>query len=161
MIKRTFYQESIISGTNVDMPELKSLLVNSPTVSTSYATTRKSSLTTRVTLNMRKCRRRSSDVGLLGQQNLSADCENDVISSSHINDVRHSICGSPLPLLARNNSIESCRVLDQISSEKHRRNASGLMVSNDQLQTSVSSVLTGIFNGKVRLLRLIEIISVE
>lgn len=133
------------------MPELKSLLVNSPTVSTAYATTRKSSLTTRVTLNMRKCRRRSSDVGLIGQQNPTSDFQNEVINSPHMNEVRHSICGSPLPLLTRNNSVEatSSHMMDQISGEKFKRSASGLIVSNDQLQTSVSSVLTGIFNGKV------------
>lgn len=133
------------------MPELKTLLVNSPTVSTAYATTRKSSLTTRVTLNMRKCRRRSSDVGMIGQQQPISDIQNDPVNSPHMNDVRHSICGSPLPMLTRHNSIEatSGRMLDQITAEKYTRNASGLMVSNDQLQTSVSSVLTGIFNGKV------------
>lgn len=149
LIKRTFYQESIISGTNVEMPELKTLLVNSPTVTAAYATTRKSSLTTRVTLNMRKCRRRSSDVGSMSQHKSTADFDfqHEMVNSPRMNDVRHSICGSPLPLLNRNNSVESSGgMLERINSEQCMNNA---MASNDQLQTSVSSVLTGFFNGKV------------
>lgn len=120
LIKRTFYQESIISGTNDRMPELNTLLVNSPN-STAYATTTKSSLTTRVTLNMRQCRRRSSDAGSIPQQLNELPYER--INSPLISDVRHSICGSPI--------------------------TSHQMSSNDTLHTSVSSVLTGIFNGKV------------
>lgn len=152
LIKRTFYQESVISGTNVEMPELKTLLVNSPNVTASYATTTKSSLTTRVTLNMRKCRRRSSDVGAFASQHQQTNFTTEAIDSSHLGDLRHSICGSPLPMLnqTQNAMVEttSGRKLEQISSERH---ASGIMLSNDQLQTSVrSSVLTGIFNRKVR-----------
>lgn len=131
------------------MPELKTLLVNSPTVTAAYATTRKSSLTTRVTLNMRKCRRRSSDVGSIGQHRSTADFDfqHEMVNSPRLNDVRHSICGSPLPLLNRHNSVEAAGgMLERINSEQCMNNA---MASNEQLQTSVSSVLTGFFNGKV------------
>lgn len=148
LIKRTFYQESIISGTNVDMPELKTLLVSPPNVTAAYATTHKSSLTTRVTLNMRKCRRRSSDVGSLGQNIPDNNFSNEAANSSRMVDIRHSICGSPLPFLNQENPVEptSGRRLEQISDERYRNHASGFMVSNDQLHTSI---LSGIFNGKV------------
>lgn len=132
------------------MPELKTMLVNSPNVTTSYATTRKSSMTTRVTLNMRKCRRRSSDVGSIGQHKLAGDLDfqRDIVNTSHMNDVRHSICGSPIATLTRNNSVGTTtgERLERITSEQCMNN---MMASNDQLQSSVSSVLTGIFNGKV------------
>lgn len=149
LIKQTFYQESIISGTNIDVPELKSLL-NTPTVT---SVTRKSSLTTRVTLNMRKCRRRSSDVGLMVQNQQFDDCTGNGSNSPHLTDARHSISGSPLAIISRNNSVETIagRKLEQISSDRNINQATGPMYSNDQLQTSVcSSVLTGIFNGRVR-----------
>ncbi|XP_055305760.1 uncharacterized protein LOC129570238 isoform X2 [Sitodiplosis mosellana] len=150
LIKRTFYQESIISGSNVEVPELQSLLANAPTVT---SVTRKSSLTTRVTLNMRKCRRRSSDVGLIAQNSQNGDRAGDIIGSSNMAEVRHSICGSPLPFLMRNNSVDTTaagRRLEQMTAEKlHMNQATGSRLSNDQLQSSVcSSVLTGIFNGK-------------
>lgn len=135
----------------MEMPELKTLLVNSPNVSATYATSTKSSLTTRVTLNMRKCRRRSSDVGSKIAQNYEAtDFINEEVASP-MSDVRHSICGSQLAIVNQNNAPEltSGRRLEQISSERFTNHASG-MLSNDQLQTSVSSVLTGIFNRKVR-----------
>lgn len=151
LIKRTFYQESIVSGTNMEMPELKTRLVNSPNVSATYATSTKSSLTTRVTLNMRKCRRRSSDVGSkIAQHHQVPDFTHEEIGSP-VSDVRHSICGSQLAIVNQNNAPEltSGRRLEQISSERFTNHASG-MLSNDQLQTSVSSVLTGIFNRKVR-----------
>lgn len=149
MIKRTFYQESIVSGTNVEVPELQSLLVNAPSVSATYATTKRSSFTTRVTLNMR--RRRSSDVGLIAPKQSGYDLNADSINSPQLTDVRHSICGSPLPLLGRTHStIEapSRRMIDQVPADNR---ASTLRLSNDQLHSSLcSSVLTGIFNGKVR-----------
>lgn len=152
LIKRTFYQESIISG-NMEIPELKTLLVNSPNVTASYATSTKSSLTTRVTLNMRKCRRRSSDVGTIAHHQQTTNFTNEAIQSSpQMADIRHSICGSPLPIINQNNAVNatSGRRLEQISSERCMNNASGMMLSNEQLHTSVSSVLTGIFNRKVR-----------
>lgn len=152
MIKRTFYQESIVSGTNVEVPELKTLLETSTNVTATYATTTKSSLTTRVTLNMRKCRRRSSDVGLIGQHRPAEGQTDDTACFPRMSDVRHSICGSPVPFLCKHNSAEptSGRRLEQISDEKRNDYASSLMVSNNPLQTSVSSVLTGVLNGKVR-----------
>lgn len=123
------------------MPELKTLFSNTPTVT---SVTRKSSFTTRVTLNMRKSRR-SSDIGLIAQNQQFKDLTGET-------EVRHSICGSPLPILGRNNSVDataSCK-LDQLTGGKHiNQAAAGFMLSNDQLQTS--SVLTGIFNGKVRI----------
>lgn len=151
LIKRTFYQESIISGTNMEMPELKTLLVNSPNLSTGYATTRKSSLTTRVTLNMRKCRRRSSDVGLIGQNRPTNGFSNDVINAPCLPDARHSICGSPVPSVSQDQSIEptSGRTLERISDETYPSRVYGSMISNDQLRSSLSSVLAGNFNGKV------------
>ncbi|XP_031621154.1 uncharacterized protein LOC116339430 [Contarinia nasturtii] len=153
LIKRTFYQESIVSGTNVEVPELQSLLVNSPNMSATYASTKsRSSFTTRVTLNMRKCRRRSSDVGLIAPKQSGYDFNTDAINSPHLAEVRHSICGNPLPVLGRANSAieaSSGRMIDQIASEKYANHASTLMLPNDQLQSSLcSSVLTGIFNGK-------------
>lgn len=140
LIKRTFYQESIISGANMDMPELKSLLENSSNMNASYATTQRSSLTTRVTL--RKSRRRSSDASAL-LQNLS-HLQNDT------SEMRHSISGSPLPLVVRGNSmkITSGQNLEPLSNANYMRHASSLMLSNDQLQSSMCS-RTSVFNGRV------------
>lgn len=151
LIKRTFYHESIISGTNVEVPELNTLMVNTPKVT---SVTRKSSLTTRVTLNMRKCRRRSSDVGLIANNPNYDERSTEVIGSPQVAEVRHSISGTPLPLLMRNNSVDSYQgdqKLELMNADAaHTSQASGMRLSND-LQSSVcSSVLTGIFNGKVR-----------
>lgn len=151
LIKRTFYQESIISGTNMEMPELKTLLVNSPNLSSGYATTRKSSLTTRVTLNMRKCRRRSSDVGLIGQNRPNNGLTNESANVPCLPDARHSICGSPVPFVGQNQTSEpsSSHMLERISDETYPNQVSSLMVSNDHLRSSLSSVLAGNFNRKV------------
>lgn len=123
------------------MPELKTLLVNSPNISSGYAT-RKSSLTTRVTLNMRKCRRRSSDVGSIGQNSFVNEAVN---SSCAPPDARHSICGSPA-LVGPSKSLDtnSGRTLEQISDEAYPTStpAPNFMVSNDRLRSSL-------FNGKV------------
>ena len=152
LIKRTFYHESIISGTNVEVPELNTMMVNTPTVT---SVTRKSSLTTRVTLNMRKCRRRSSDVGLIAHTNLNYDERStEAIGSPQVAEVRHSISGSPLPVLMRNNSVDSYQdgqKLELMTADTPRTSqATGMRLSND-LQSSVcSSVLTGVFNRKVR-----------
>lgn len=122
-------------------------------MSATYATTKRSSFTTRVTLNMRKCRRRSSDAALIAPKQTSYDFNVDGINSPHLGEVRHSICGSPLPVLGRTNSAidtTSGRMLQQIPGENYANHASALMLPNDQLQSSIcSSVLTGIFNGKV------------
>lgn len=137
----------------MEMPELKTLLANSPNVTTAaFATSTKSSLTTHVTLNMRKCRRRSSDVGTIAQHQQATNFVNDGVTVQRMADVRHSICGSPLPIANPSNAIEttSGRRLEQISGEKLTNTASAMMLSNDQLHTSVSSVLTGIFNRKVQ-----------
>lgn len=142
LIKRTFYQESIISGTNVEMPELKELLLT-PTVQTTYATTTKSSMTTCVTLNMRKLRRRSSDVGLLAYQRRSNGGSevSSPILTPRFSDVRHSI-GSPLP-----EKEDGDLSAAQISCSQ-----STLLASNEHLQSSISSAnrRNGIFNSKVR-----------
>lgn len=151
LIKRTFYQESIISGTNVEMPELNTLMVNTPTVT---SVTRKSSLTTRVTLNMRKCRRRSSDVGLLAQNPNYDERPTEGIGSPQAAEVRHSISGSPLPMLMRNNSVDSYQAgqsRDLMTAGAARSSQATQMRLSNDLQSSVcSSVLTGVFNGKVR-----------
>lgn len=123
----------------MEMPELKTLLVNSPNISSGYAT-QKSSLTTRVTLNMRKCGRRSSDVGSIGPKGIP----NEAINAPCLPGARHSICGSPVPFLGPNKSVEpsSSRALEQISDETYPKQTSSFMVSNDQLRSSL-------FNGKV------------
>lgn len=100
---------------------------------------------------MRKSRRRSSDAGLIAQQ--SNGFTHNGSASPGMTDVRHSICGSPAPILFRQNSVDatSGRKLEQMTGDRYAaHHASNMMISNDQLQTSVSSVLTGIFNGKVR-----------
>lgn len=133
----------------MEMPELKTLLVNSPSLSSGYATTQKSSLTTRVTLNMRKCRRRASDVASIRP---ASGITNEAINAACLPDARHSICGSPVPFLGPNKSVESNsggRMLERIPDGTYPHHASGLMVSNDQLRSSLSSVLAGNFNGKV------------
>lgn len=140
----------------MEMPELKTLLVNSPNLSTGYATTRKSSLTTRVTLNMRKCRRRSSDVGLIGQNRPTNGFTNEATNTPCLPDARHSICGSPVPFVNQDQTIEpsSGRTLERISDETYPSHVYGSMISNDQLRSSLSSVLASNFNGKVNLCNL-------
>lgn len=135
----------------MEMPELKTLLVNSPNISSGYATTRKSSLTTRVTLNMRKCKRRASDVGLIGQSRPTNGITNETANAVCLPDARHSICGSPVPFVGQNKTNEpsSDRMLERISDEMYPSHAPGSMVSNDQLRSSLSSVLAGNFKGKV------------
>lgn len=101
MIKRTFYQESIISGTNVDLPQLEQLLdAQSPqtpaqTTTSTFATTSSSTakLTTRVTLNMRQLMRRLSDAATLALEHSSGE-------SPRMADVRHSVCGPHLNAIA-------------------------------------------------------------
>lgn len=123
----------------MEMPELKTLLVNSPNISSGYAT-RKSSLTTRVTLNMRKCGRRSSDVGSMVPNGIT----NEAANTPCLPDARHSICGSPVAFLGPSKSMESSssRALEQISDDVYPKKTSSLMVSNEQLRSSL-------FNGKV------------
>lgn len=108
LIKRTFYQESIISGTNVDMPQIEKLLGSqaSPQSTTTFATKSSSTtkLTTRVTLNMRQFKRRSSDVGLIGTQE-QAQC-----SSPRMPDVRHSVCGPQIVGLTSQNVCQELEV---------------------------------------------------
>lgn len=63
---------------------------------------------------------------------------------------RHSIGGSPLPQLSKNNNLvetTSGRMLKQLSKEMHNNHVSGSMVSNNQLQASVLSVRTAASNG--------------
>lgn len=131
------------------MPELKNLLVNSPNISSGYATTQKSSLTTRVTLNMRKCRRRASDVASIRTNRSANGFTSEAINAACLPDARHSICGSPVPIVGQNSEPNSGRMLEQISDETQPNAVSSLMVSNDRLRSSLSSVLAGNFNGKV------------
>lgn len=100
LIKRTFYQESIISGTNVELPQLEQLLESQRTPNTrSTMTTTKSAsstkLTTRVTLNLCKVKRRSSDLGLFTYQR-PTEVELPPSCSPRMTDMRHSICGNEL-----------------------------------------------------------------
>lgn len=148
LIKRTFYQESFISGTNVEMPELKELLLT-PNVQTTYATTTKSSMTTCVTLNMRKCRRRSSDVGSIAHQSSRPNINIDVSSgqgySPRMPDVRHSICGSPILIQKSMSGADS----EQCSNGTP---SNSIQMANDQLQMSTCSINLkgGVFQNKVR-----------
>lgn len=132
LIKRTFYQESIVSGQNIEMNDL---LMNSPNLTKTYSTTKKQSLTTHVTLNMRKCRRHASDVGLnpnhlqMIQNSVSGS---EVKLSPRMADDRHSICGSPI---SQHNQVKtisatSGRKLEQIAKANLRRSASGVLVAS-------------------------------
>lgn len=87
MIKRTFYRESIITGSGIDTPELEKIL-DTQTTTLSHQTAA-GKLTTRVTLNLRNFKRRSSDF------NLQSEIE-EVNQSPRMTDVRHSICGNAL-----------------------------------------------------------------
>lgn len=90
MIKRTFYRESIITGTGVEMPELEKML---DTQSTSISHSASGSkLTTRVTVNLRNFKRRSSDFGLKANQD-------EANRSPRMTDTRHSISGNDMPFL--------------------------------------------------------------
>lgn len=103
------------------MPEMNNFVVN--TSNTSYATTTtKSSLTTRVTLNMRKCKRRASDVGYQ-QQMENYKMNETTLSPQMVNVERHSICESPLHLQEiasdrKSSSIRSSSILSGIFSNK-------------------------------------------
>lgn len=96
MIKRTVYHESIVSGTDIEIAELEKFL---DAKSTQTATTIKSSsttkLTTRVTLNLRRFKRRLSDVGLFPDAKHAYDQYHEK-QSSQIVSGRHSICGNEL-----------------------------------------------------------------
>lgn len=130
LIKRTFYQESIISGTNVELPELEKMLDSQPsaqnmnaTISTKSSSTTK--LTTRVTLNLRKLRR-SSDVGLFTTHHQQIGCDN------LMNDARHSICGNELFENKSNtimNQEVSGRSFEQISNAECNANGHQMDVS--------------------------------
>lgn len=87
MIKRTYYQESIICGESIE-----------PNASGSNATYATKSMTTHVTLNMSKCKRRASDVGSMSRRRSSVT-NNSIISNdkSFFNESRHSIA-SPIRL---------------------------------------------------------------
>lgn len=108
LIKRTYYQE--ITTTN------------DPNVSGSNATIATKSMTTQVTLNMRKCARRASDVGSLTARQMSS--ENKSISP-YSNDARHSIAN---PVRHENQSDEivttSGRQLAQILSSSSSADSS-------------------------------------
>lgn len=140
LIKRTFYQESIVSGQNIEMNDL---LMNSPNLTKTYSTTKKQSLTTHVTLNMRKCRRHASDVGL--NSNHLQIIENSVNGSEvklspRMDDVRHSICGSPIPQQNQITTISatSGRKLEQIANANLRRSASGVFVASKTVSHAIN-----------------------
>lgn len=108
MIKRTFYRESIITGSGIDTPELERMLDTQTTRVTQSAS--KNKLTTRVTLNLRNFKRRSSDFGL---PRIDADESNQ---SPRMAEARHSICGNELALGSRSPNViqtTSGRKLDQ------------------------------------------------
>lgn len=93
LIKRTVYHESIISGADVDVADLEKMLDSQ---SKQMATTKSSSttkLTTRVTLNLRRFRRRSSDIGIFSDSGLPYE---EFLQSSQEVNGRHSICGNEI-----------------------------------------------------------------
>lgn len=98
-ITRTIYRESVVSG--IDIPA-----DSGTSVSTSNNSTLGRKLTTCVTMNMRKTRRRSSDLGLDGPkmklpQNRHSICGND----ADLIDF-HSFCGSST--LAKTDDAKAC-----------------------------------------------------
>lgn len=88
MIKRTYYQESIITGTDVEVPELEKMLETQSTSASHVSSANK--LTTHVTLNLRNFQRRSSDFGLKGR-------EENIKQSPRMTETRHSISGNDFP----------------------------------------------------------------
>lgn len=119
---------------------------NSPKLSSTYATTKKS-LTTHVTLNMRKCRRRSSDVGRTDHQSIidvygTGSNTVDQLVTPRMADVRHSICGSPQQTQAITIATTSGRKLGRISSETLQSHGSGLRISSDMLAAKVIHLFT-------------------
>lgn len=70
--------------------------MSSPQSSTTIATKSSSTtkLTTRVTLNMRQFKRRLSDVGMTGVNDMKIDANS--CHSPRMPDVRHSVCGSQI-----------------------------------------------------------------
>lgn len=144
LIKRTFYQESIVSGTNVEQMEkmLDAQCPASPATSTTTTTTSISStkkLTTRVTLNLRQFKRRLSDVGALthGQ------------NAASMTDVRHSICGSEIigsfsKQALQNIATTSGRSLEEIAKNQTENDC------ENQNQMSCTDTSTMEMQSKVR-----------
>lgn len=116
--------------------------MNSPSLTKTYSTTKKQSLTTHVTLNMRKCRRHASDVGL--NPNHLQMIENNVNGSKvtlspRMADDRHSICGNPL---SQQNQVApisttSGRKLEQMTNANLRRSASGVFVASKTVSSAI------------------------
>lgn len=110
VIKRTFYQESFISGTNVELPHLERMLdAQSPQKqSTMYTATKSSAsttkLTTQVTVNLRQFKRRLSDVGITGT--------GEDTQTTRLADVRHSVCGNEVFKLQTTKSLDGAIVAD-------------------------------------------------
>lgn len=90
MIKRTYYKESIVTGTDVEVPELERMLDTKSTSVSHVSSGNK--LTTRVTLNMHNFQRRSSDFGLKGREDESRQ-------SPRMTETRHSISGNDFPYI--------------------------------------------------------------
>lgn len=108
MIKRTFYRESIITGSGIETPELERMLDTQTTMLSHSAS--KSKLTTRVTLNLRNFKRRSSEFGL---PQLDTD---ELNQSPRMTEARHSICGNELAFGCRSSNVintTSGRALEQ------------------------------------------------
>lgn len=106
-ITRTIYRESVVSG--IDLPATLFDADSSPSTSRNSTMGRK--LTTCVTMNMRKTRRRSSDLGLDGPkmklpQNRHSICGND----ADLIDF-HSFCGSST--LAKTDDAKACSLARQ------------------------------------------------
>lgn len=103
-ITRTIYRESVVSG--IDLPASLIDANGSKSSSTSNNNTIGRKLTTCVTMNMRKTRRRSSDLGLDGPkmklpQNRHSICGND----ADLIDL-HSFCGTST--LAKTDDAKAC-----------------------------------------------------
>lgn len=131
MIKRTIYHESIITGTGIEVPELEKMLDSQ--TSTLARSSSKTKLTTRVTLNLRNFKRRSSDIGLP---------QIDLMQSPRMTDARHSICGNELMtgnILGRGDS-QAVSTTSGRSLEQVRNNADGLPNASCSCITSQQSI---------------------
>lgn len=123
VIKRTFYQESFISGTNVELPQLEKMLdAQSPqNQPNTYAATKSSSttkLTTQVTVNLRQFKRRLSDAGLAASQSPDDAC------TKRMADIRHSVCGNELYELHQKRTAHITDATEKSDQQfSHRKNA--------------------------------------
>lgn len=128
---------------------MNDLLMNSPRLTRTYSTTKKKSLTTHVTLNMRKCRRHASDVGLspnhLQMIENSVNDANITTISPRMADVRHSICVSPA--ISQQNQITtisttSGQKLEQMTNANLRRCTSGMLVASKTVSSATNSMFS-------------------